>query len=113
MGQYKNLDIEQQEAEQNQSAIDDTLNERGDRYGRFATQAALSQTLHNTIMKHYFDIHGHSTAPLPPYIVEALSMICHKLARVANGDPLYDDNWRDIAGYSQLVLDILNNNEKG
>ena len=35
-------------------------------------------------------------------------MIQHKIGRILNGDPNYDDNWRDICGYSQLVLDELN-----
>ena len=40
-------------------------------------------------------------------MLESLTLICHKLARIANGDPFYDDSWKDIAGYSQLVVDIL------
>jgi hypothetical protein len=34
-------------------------------------------------------------------------MICHKLARIANGNPYYEDSWHDIGGYSQLVVQIL------
>lgn len=91
------------------NSIEDTLNERGDRYGNFANHSALSQTLRNTIMQHYFQVHGGAEAtPLPPYMAEALTMICHKLARIANGDPHYDDSWRDIAGYATLVVEELN-----
>lgn len=90
------------------SSIEDVLNERGNRYGSFNNHAILSQTLKNTIMQHYFQTHGGTEAePLPAYMVEALSMICHKLARIANGDPYYDDSWRDIAGFSTLVVEIL------
>ena len=34
---------------------------------------------------------------------ESLEMICHKIARILNGDPNYIDNWTDIAGYAVLV----------
>jgi hypothetical protein len=89
--------------------LDTTLDQRGDRYGSFVSHSALSQTLKNTIMQHYFLTHGQDKAtPLPPYMVEAISMICHKLARIANGDPHYDDSWHDISGYAELVVKELN-----
>jgi hypothetical protein len=87
--------------------ISETLAQRGTRYGEFSKQAELSQALYQTLMRHYFTVHS-KAEPLPPYIVEALAMICHKLARIANGDPFYDDNYRDISGYSQLVVEELN-----
>lgn len=80
-------------------SIDDTLTQRGTRYGSFKHHAKLSQQLQTTALVH----------SLPePYMQEAATMICHKLARISNGDPYYDDSWRDIAGYAQLVVDILN-----
>lgn len=90
------------------NSIESTLNERGKRYGSFTNQAALSQTLKNTIMQHYFQVHGGNEAdPLPAYMVESISMICHKLARIANGDPYYDDSWRDVSGFATLVVEEL------
>ena len=80
-------------------SIDDTLAQRGTRYGSFRTHSRISQELQTAALVH----------ALPePYMVEAATLICHKLARIANGDPYYDDSWRDIAGYAQLVVDILN-----
>ena len=38
---------------------------------------------------------------------EALEMIAHKIGRIINGDPDYDDSWVDIAGYAKLVSDRL------
>lgn len=38
---------------------------------------------------------------------EALDMICHKMARILNGDPNYRDSWVDIAGYAMLVANRL------
>jgi len=34
-------------------------------------------------------------------------MIAHKIGRIINGDPDYDDSWVDIAGYAKLVSDRL------
>jgi hypothetical protein len=87
--------------ESTSGSIDATLAQRGDRYGSFDDHAALSQTL-----KH--EIFMHKVQDYTPAMREAIAMICHKLARIANGDPYYDDSWRDIAGYAQLVVDILN-----
>ena len=39
-------------------------------------------------------------------------MIQHKIGRILNGDPNYDDNWKDIAGYSKLIADELNGEVK-
>jgi len=38
---------------------------------------------------------------------EALDMICSKISRIVNGDPDYDDSWVDIAGYAQLIVNRL------
>lgn len=46
---------------------------------------------------------------LPPVLAEALHMICNKLARIACGDPMYEDSWRDIAGYAMLATRWLEN----
>jgi len=34
-------------------------------------------------------------------------MVVHKIARILNGDPNYDDSWVDISGYTKLVADRL------
>jgi hypothetical protein len=88
-----------------QSDVTTTLTTRGERYGNFVTQAALSQHLRNSIIQHYMQTHTEGS--LPPFVVEGITMVCHKLARIANGDPLYIDSWRDVSGFSQLVADIL------
>ena len=44
---------------------------------------------------------------LAPDQQEALDMICHKMGRIVNGDADYVDNFRDIAGYAQLVADRM------
>ena len=84
-------------------STEETLKERGSRYGEFKTHAEISQQLKNIMF------HGSDWDGMQEYQRESIEMICHKLARIANGDPFYDDNWRDIAGYAELVVKELNN----
>ena len=84
--------------------LDGILAERGVRYGSFASQAAFSQYLKDTLRKHKnYDELMYSQK-------EALEMIMHKISRILNGDPNYDDSWRDIAGYAELIVKELNKN---
>ena len=41
------------------------------------------------------------------YIKEAVHVICSKISRIINGSLDHDDNWIDIGGYSNCVLEIL------
>jgi hypothetical protein len=84
--------------------IETTLSERGTRYGRFETQAAITQDLKGVI-RHYAREVGQS---FHVDQIEALDMICSKIARIVNGDPNYADSWHDIAGYAKLVENRLN-----
>jgi hypothetical protein len=77
--------------------VDDTLKERGNRYGEFSEHALIAQGLKSLM----YDNSGWQK--LNDYQREALEMIQHKVARILNGDPNYIDNWHDIAGYSSLV----------
>lgn len=83
-----------------------TLKDRGEKYGVFASHAHISQTLK--------DILGVTSGwrRLSFSQKEALELIMHKIARILNGDPNYDDSWRDIAGYSQLIVNELNADAK-
>lgn len=83
--------------------IDSVLDERGKRYGEFASHAAISQALKDVM-------YSKSSNPWDTYSPsqrEALSMIAHKLARILNGDSNYADSWIDIAGYATLVAKEL------
>ena len=79
------------------------LEERGKRYGKFLGHAEVSQGLKSVISKEL----RKRKKTLAPDQMEALSMICHKIGRIINGDADYDDSWADIAGYAQLVADRL------
>lgn len=40
-------------------------------------------------------------------MMEAIDLICTKMARIAHGDPNYIDHWLDIGGYSKLIVNRL------
>lgn len=88
--------------------VDETLAERGKRYGTFEGHAEISQQLKAVIRKY----EAARACDLNPDQREALEMVCHKIARIINGDPDYVDSWVDIAGYSKLVADRLQGNVK-
>lgn len=81
-------------------SIEKTLKQRQKTYGDFEKHAAISQELKSVLWKHDYQ-------DLAPDQCEALEMICHKIARILNGDPDYFDSWHDIAGYSTLVANRL------
>jgi hypothetical protein len=81
--------------------IDETLKERGARYGRFSDHAIIAQEIKEVMWA------TPGWERLAPDQKQALEVIADKQARILNGDPNYDDNWRDIAGYAKLVLDRL------
>ena len=84
------------------------LAERTKQYGEFMPIAEASQEL-KTCLRHYIydrDLKFQADQ------IEALEMICHKIARIINGDPDYIDSWDDIAGYAKLVADRLQNEQR-
>lgn len=101
-----------------EQTLDNVLDERGSRYGKFDGHSMISQTL-KLVMQggaKSLDNKGEIVQvetnwhTLSPSQKEALEMIVHKMGRILNGDPTYDDSWVDIAGYSQLVVDELRGN---
>lgn len=82
-------------------SIDRILAQRGEQYGDFAEQAIISQSLKLVIRN------GIGTKHMRDFQREAIEMILHKVARIANGNPDYRDSWDDIAGYAKLVSDRL------
>jgi hypothetical protein len=87
--------------------VEEILQERGNRYGKFSGHAELTCALKATFIEN-----SPSLQLLTPSMQEALSMIFHKIGRIGNGDPFYDDSWIDIAGYAQLVVDELHGEGK-
>jgi len=79
------------------SDIDNTLAQRGARYGEFTEHADITQGL-KTVMNR-----TPKWAALADDQKEALEMVAHKIGRILNGDPNYIDSWTDIIGYTRLV----------
>lgn len=86
--------------------VDQLIAERGSRYGKFADGAEIMRDLKHAM--HEVDGWNNLTASQK----EALDMIQHKIGRILNGDPTYDDNWKDIAGYATLVAEELSGVKK-
>lgn len=88
------------------NSTDQLITERGSRYGKFKDGADIMQSLKDTMR----DIDGWNN--LTASQKEALDMIQHKIGRILNGDPTYDDSWKDIAGYATLIVNELNGEVK-
>jgi nucleoid-associated protein YejK len=85
--------------------IKETLAQREKAYGSFTTHAVISQELKEVLQSspHWRSL-SHDKR-------ESLEMICHKMARILNGNAGYIDNWHDICGYSLLIEDNLKERE--
>ena len=81
------------------SNVENTLKERGARYGSFYGHATIAQNLQDQLR----------TAPNWEYLSvdekQALTTITDKIARILNAPAgtVYSDSWHDIAGYALLV----------
>ena len=92
-------------------AVDDTLKERGSRYGDFTDHARIAQELQDTMRGAANPFGGgnnsHEWERLSAVQKQALTVIADKIARILSGDPNYADNWHDIQGYARLVEERL------
>lgn len=92
-------------------SVEETLKERGNRYGQFKDHAKIAMKL-KEVMRHpaapaSLELTHEGWLRLAPDQMQALDTICDKIARIINGDPNYIDNWHDIQGYAKLVEDRL------
>lgn len=81
------------------SNVEKTLADRQKTHGDFNTHSKISQALKGVVLAHATKTNDAQD--------EALEMICHKIARILNGDPNVHDHWHDIAGYATLVAKEL------
>ena len=81
--------------------IEQTLSERGGRYGSFIDQGRIEQALKEAMRD------TPNWKSLAPDQKSALEMIAVKISRILKGDPNYSDSWHDIVGYAKLVDDRL------
>ena len=87
--------------------VENTLAERGKRYGDFSDHAEVCQQLQNVMRSSRTSSQKHGWDRLSDVQKQALTVIADKIARILTGDPDYDDNWHDIQGYAKLVEDRL------
>lgn len=83
------------------SEIEETLKERGNRYGEYHEHARITQNMKRAMAD------SPNWKSLSDDKKEALEMVAHKIGRILNGDPDYHDSWHDIIGYTKLVADRL------
>ena len=81
--------------------IEETLKERGSRYGSFEDQGRIEQDIKEAMRK------ASGWDNLAADQKSALEMIAVKLSRILKGDPDYADSWHDIQGYAKLIEDRL------
>lgn len=93
------------------SNIQDTLLERGVKYGEFKCRADITQCL-KRVMTGYSTKGITNWNKLSDSQKESLEMIANKIGRILNGDPTYIDSWVDIVGYAQLVVNELTEEER-
>jgi hypothetical protein len=79
------------------TTIDETLAERGSRYGEFPEHAMITQAIKGALTL------GENWDELDDDMREAMEMVAHKFGRILNGDPEYIDSWTDCIGYLRLV----------
>lgn len=79
------------------SEIEQTLQQRGTRYGDFKDQGRITQNIKRAMRD------SPNWDSLADDKKEALEMIASKLSRILNGDPEYFDSWLDLAGYATLI----------
>lgn len=92
-------------------SIQDTLQERGNRYGDFTDHAKIAQDLQDVMRRSETTSAGGATfngwTNLSAVQKQALTVLADKVARILSGDPNYADNWHDIQGYAKLVEERL------
>ena len=108
------------------SNIKTVLNEYGMKQGKFSGHAAITQALKlvmygsvtviDTVTGQILAVVGprydRSNHKLSSSQWESLEMVAHKIGRILNGDPNYADSWVDIAGYAQLIVNQLEEQEQ-
>ena len=98
-GQQKMDDISEHQSAP--ASIQGLLNVRAKTHGCFIENGRIMQAL-KTCMRS-----GKNWDFLSEHQKEALEMIQHKIGRILSGDPNEQDHWKDIAGYAQLIENIL------
>lgn len=83
------------------TALELTLQARGQQYGDYTRMATVAQKIKEAMF------HGGFRSSLTAVQRESLDLIATKIARIVCGDPNLPDNWLDIEGYAKLARDRL------
>jgi hypothetical protein len=84
------------------SQVTNVLDERGSRYGSWIRNSQYARSMINVMEAAKHDREMQEQQPLTPHQENAICMIFQKISRILSGDPSYEDNWIDIAGYAEL-----------
>jgi Domain of unknown function (DUF6378) len=91
--------------------IEDVLADRTEMYGSFESNAKIMAEMMRAFNSKFDLWVGYGRVPNETRDVQQIAamMIIAKLARIASGNPttIIKDNWVDIAGYAQLVINHL------
>lgn len=79
--------------------VHEILDERQNQYGSFENVALYTELVNKVL--------SNNTENRTDAMNMAIYMIASKLARIASGNPNHKDSWVDIAGYAQLIVNIL------
>lgn len=77
------------------------LQQRFSTHGRFSDNARLTEQIMDVLRS------SPNWDSCDPCVKVATFMIIHKLARALSGSVLFDDHWKDIAGYATLIVDSI------
>ncbi|AJD82870.1 hypothetical protein AVV27_gp37 [Achromobacter phage 83-24] len=94
-GQRKAYDDLNKQAQKQSS--EELVDSRSALYGTFCGRAELTVDLMERLQKHP------KWPAIPSWGKWALTMLVEKIGRIVEGDPSYDDNWKDIGGYAELA----------
>lgn len=89
--------------------LEKVLEERGGNYGPFSGHADCSQALKKEIRYRLAlnDNFSGLSGVKQHAILEGLDMIAHKIGRICNGNPTFEDSWVDIEGYAKITNKVL------
>jgi hypothetical protein len=80
---------------------EDVLHVRGKTHGDYKEQGAFADKLKKVLEG------GRNWDALDGAQRDALSMVMVKVSRILHGNPNERDHWRDIAGYSTLIAQMV------
>ena len=83
--------------------IDKILDDREKTHGKYADVAETNFALVSVI--------NEQLQLMIPTDFVSISMILHKISRIACGNPMFKDHWVDIAGYAKRAIEFREQNE--